>query len=168
MRPVTTLTLALLISIGGCKPEREEAARTQTTESQADRLMFPESAAAAADPAVNRAVREALLACIDDDYDRFRASWSTAEPPMKRRKFKRYWQPVRTIHVRRVQSMRHAQDGRLLYYVDAAIEFGVGGREPRRDVIFLVVRENDTWRLARAPKSLVNQVRGEQGQDAEP
>jgi hypothetical protein len=167
MRPVTTLTLALLIPIGGCEPERKEATRPEPDEPRADRLMFPESAAAA-DPAVNRAVREALIACIDDDYDRFRASWSTAEPPMKRRKFERYWQPVRTIRVRRVQPMRHAQDGRLLYYVDAAIEFGVGAREPRRDVIFLVVRENDTWRLARAPKSLVNQVRGEQGQDAEP
>jgi hypothetical protein len=63
--------------------------------------------------------------------------------------------------------MRHAEDGRLLFYVDAAIEFGPGVRGAHRDVLFLVVRENEAWRLARAPKSLVESVRGEGADDGE-
>ncbi len=163
---MTVPTFALLLSPAACTHEPEDSLPAEKAPPPAERLVFPESTAAE-DPDVNQAIREALKACLEGDYDRFRASWSAAEPPMESRKFHRHWQPVRSIEVREVQPMRHAEDGRLLFYVDAAIEFGPGAREAHRDVLFLVVRESEAWRLARAPKSLVESVRGERAEDGE-
>ena len=158
MKAIASPLLLVILAAAGCADERVRPNPANASEKRADRLVFPE-AVAADDRAVNQIVRDAMMACLDDDYDRFRGLWSATEEPLKRKQFERQWQPVRRISIRKIQPMRHARNERLLYYVHAGFEFGVGARRPESDAVFLIVRENDTWRLARAPKSLVKQVR---------
>jgi len=120
-------------------------------------LDFPVEAASD-DPAVNEVVRSSLLACLRGDYNRFRSHWSPTEEPLRRQQFERSWQPIRKIAVATVQPMRHADHGGLLYYVHARLEFGPGAKQTSREVVVLIVREGESWHLARAPKSLVKQL----------
>lgn len=173
MKATASQILAVLLVVCGCTndtaplPESPDSSgAAKAPEADAGRLVFPESVATG-DGTVNELVRAAMTACLDNDYDALRALWSATERPLKRRQFDRQWQPVRRITVREVQPMRYAEDDRLLYYVHAGFEFGVGARQPERDVVLLVVLQNEAWRLARAPKSLVRQVRDKNSDDAE-
>lgn len=158
MKAAASPILPIVLAAAGCADDRARPDPVSPADRGAHRLVFPQ-ALAADDRTVNQLVRDAMMSCLDDDYDNFRALWSATEQPIKRAQFERHWQPVRRIFIRKIQPMRHAESERLLYYVHAGFEFGVGARRSQGDAVFLIVRENDTWRLARAPKSLTTQVR---------
>lgn len=158
--------LLVVLALGGCADDPAKTSRATASGQEPTRLVFPKSAQVD-DPSVNEVVRAMMTACIENDYARFRALWSATEQPLKRRQFDRRWQPIRRITIRKVQPMRHADDQRLLYYVHAGFEFGAGAREPKREVVFLMVWQNDAWRLGRAPKSLVKQVLDKNIRDAD-
>ncbi len=149
-------TLAAGLHHAGCssEPEIESAGADASLSAKID---FPPSARAD-DDSVNSIVERALQACVRNQYEEFRSLWLATDEPVKKRHYEQKWQPVRHIVVRKVQPMRHAQDDSILYYVDVNLEFGRGSRKGERDIVFLVVKNNETWRLSRAPKSLVQKI----------
>ena len=54
--------------------------------------------------------------------------------------------------------MRHPKDGSILYYVHVGIERAPQVREPKREVVLLIVKRNGHWRLARAPDGVRKRV----------
>ena len=134
---------------------------------------FPPSVQAD-DPAVNAFVREAIGTCVGGDYERFRLLWNVREDPFPRGEFERGWKAVRKVTVVAVQKMRNppeggAFEGKYLYYVHGRVELDASVPDPRREVLLLIVREGEQWRLARAPRYLRQQVLGEEnGEPASP
>lgn len=121
------------------------------------------------DPTVNGFVRATIEACASADYERFRALWSATEEPLSREQFERGWRTARRIEVHALQPLRHPKDGSILYYIHASVELAPQVREPKREVVLLIVKRDGRWRLARAPDSVRKRVlkEGSTGSDAE-
>jgi len=163
-RTACVLVLPALL-FGGVGCERSEPAPVSDEVERPDpsrRLEFPENAASG-DAEVDFFVRSVCLSCLENDYDSFRSFWSNLEEPIKRSKFQRRWQPVEYVAVRKVEAMRHGETGEVLYAVVADFTFGTGAKDPQREVVFLVQKEGERWRLARPPKHLVERLTGDAG-----
>jgi len=115
------------------------------------------------DPGINAFVERAMSACAEGDYDAFRLLWTARKEPLPRKEFESGWKAVQEIRVRALDQVRLAseddpagREGPTVYVLYADIDLDpaqqAGQRKPHRTVVALVVREHDTWKLAKAPK----------------
>ena len=145
-----------LATIGGCSRDEPEAHSAATPQPKVE-VVFPQ-AVEVDDATVNDFVRTTIDACASAEYERFRALWGATEEPFTREQFERGWQTARRIEVHAIQPMRQPKDGSILYYVHASVELSPQVREPKREVVLLIVKQSGRWRLAQAPDNLRKHV----------
>lgn len=130
----------------------------------ADLLVFP-SALKTEDVSVNAFVKRAMMDCAGGDYDVFRLLWSAREDPLPRGEYEQGWQAAREIRIRALENVilsadptRGRDEDETVYVILANVSLDpthrAGQREANREVVLMLVREHDTWRLARAPKKM--------------
>lgn len=161
---VTTAAIAILAWAPGCRDEDKPATAppTKPPGGQAAELIFPDSLRAS-DEAVNIFVRTALTQCAGGNYESFRALWSARQDPISRGEFEEGWQAVQRIEVRGLQKVLLAADQEnataepvYVLLVEVALDPAAkaGKREPLREIVLMLTREHDQWRLASAPKDM--------------
>ncbi len=157
--------------------EQEKAPATPPTKPATDQatteLIFPETLRVA-DESVNIFVRTALSQCASGNYEAFRALWSAKQDPISRAEFDEGWQAVHRIEVRGLQKVLLASDQDaaasepvFVLLVEVALDPAqrAGKRAPLREIVMMLVREYDQWRLASAPKAMREWIKQ---QDAAP
>jgi hypothetical protein len=159
--------MILLVGVGACSGEADAPVADKPAAKPAARpaaLVFPDSIRVA-DESVNAFVTRAMTICASRRYDDFRLLWSARETPMSSGEFEESWNAVKDIRVRSVEKAKLAADAaspgeapQLVYAVAAEVVLDpahrAAQREPKRDVVLMLVREHDQWRLARAPKPM--------------
>lgn len=169
VRPLKGVLISLL-AILGC----ERTARESTTPAKGDPqpkaprhvLVFPEELRTG-DASVDSFIAEALEACSPGQYDKFRSLWSAREEPISSSEFEEGWQAIHELRIRALRKVRLEIPSKIPNEKNEIVEhFAVlaeakldpkhpaAGREPVREVALLLVRENETWRLARAPENV--------------
>ena len=134
------------------------------TAKPAQLLEFPE-ALHVSDDSVNEFVGQAMDACAKGRYDDFRLLWSAQQKPLERAEFEVGWIAVQSIEVRALEPIKmatktEAGEERLdeHYVFLAEVRFDpqhpAGRKEPTREVILLLTKEQQQWRLARAPAKI--------------
>lgn len=117
------------------------------------------------DESVNTFVNRAMTVIANGEYEPFRLLWSVREEPLPQDEFEKGWQAVQEIRVRALQRLKvvdnqdpDAAGLRTAYgvCVDVVLDPAedAGQTEPRRQVVLMVVREHEGWRLARAPQKV--------------
>ncbi len=114
-------------------------------------------------PYVAAFVRQVVDTCVSGEYDAFRLLWSAREDPYPRDAFERGWRAVQRVTFVNVEKFRRRAEGDIAYGVRARVELDDSVSEPRRDVVFLIIREAGQWRLARPPAGLSEQLAGTPG-----
>lgn len=164
----TLVCVALMYLNPACRQDRDadsvdpqaEAAKQES----AELLVFPDELRVA-DPSVNDFVERAMAGCGSGDYDRFRLLWSVREDPLPRDDYLEGWQAVLRIKIRALEKVMLSPDPKLgrerpeiayAILADVALdpERPAGRREPHRQVVLTVIREQMAWRLAGAPSAL--------------
>jgi len=167
---LSVLGIFVLAAIS-CRRESEpaNAASDAPTPKPQDVLIFP-SELHVTDSSVNDFVTKAMNTCAAGEYEAFRLLWSVREDPLPREEFEQGWQAVQSIKVQALEKVMLAADpnaGRaqpetvyaLLAEVSLDPEQKAGQKEPQRHVVLMLTRENDAWRLARAPKPMRDWVK---------
>ena len=150
-------TVSAAVGIGACERESGPTAEPppQADESPID---FP-PAVQADDPAVNQFVRRITETCVEGDYEGFRLLWSIRADPFPRQEFERGWKALKKVRVLALQKMK-TLEGEYLYCIHTRVELDESVSEPAREVVLLIVRENDRWCLAKAPAHVRKEVLG--------
>ncbi len=168
---LAVLCCVAVVSWSACRrdesddPGAESVARPAEEAQPENLLVFPPSLYVE-DASVNDFLRRAMHVCVRGEYDAFRLLWSAREDPLARAEFDTGWQAVQQIRIRALQRVRLATDDaakgaastREVYAVLADVQLDpslpAGQQEPRRDVVLMILREHDEWRLGNAPKSM--------------
>lgn len=156
------------VPFSGCGDEDTRSADTRDEDTArakpVDVLIFPDELHVR-DASVNAFVERAMHVCGAGEYEAFRALWSVREDPLPRDEFEQGWQAVELARIRALQPVVIASEskvegssGEKVYLVLAEVRLDPGSRagerEPRREVVLMLVREGDRWRLAKTPKKL--------------
>ncbi len=161
-------TSALVAAVTACRRAEQvasEAAPPADEEAKAPEILdFPHELHTA-DQSVNTFVSRAMAVCASGDYDAFRLLWSVRYDPLPRDEFELGWQAVEAIRVRALEQVLlqtgvtqggNDDQGETAYVVLADVVFDpnhpAGRRESQRRVVLMMTREQDQWRLARAPE----------------
>jgi len=112
------------------------------------------------DPSVGAFIQHVVDTCVAGDYDAFRLLWSAREDPFSRDAFERGWRAVQRVTLVHVQKFRRREEGDIVYGVHARVELDDSVPESQREVVLLIVREGDQWRLVRPPTGLHEQLTG--------
>lgn len=170
MRAVLVVLLcAGLIGVTfGCRREEGPAQNGPTSDpgppERVGVVVFPEDLLVE-DASVNEFLRDAMTVCTTGDYDAFRLLWSARHEPLARDEFERGWQAVLEIRIRALEKVVLAPDAgsapakaQMVYATCANVRLDPNRlakeQEPRRQVVLMLVREHDKWRLAWAPKNV--------------
>ena len=148
-------------------------------------LDFP-AAPRVEDAEVNAFIERAMKAAASGDYEAFRLLWSVRQEPLAREEYERGWQAVQSIRIlalrkailagergkgtgkdaaptEREREAGGSAPGETVYLVLAEValdpEHPAGRRRPQREVALMLVREHDSWRLARPPKVMAAWLR---------
>jgi len=175
-RTATAIGLFVVVMTSACRRD-ESAEKTSATASSPDAakskqpnlLVFPDDLRVA-DSTVNEFVTKAMTTCAAGDYEAFRFLWSARETPLPREEFEQGWQAVQTTKVRALEMVMLDADpnaGRtepetvyaLLTEVSLDPTQKAGQKEPQRQVVLMLAREHEQWRLARAPKPMRDWVK---------
>ena len=159
-RHATVATIALLAGAclclsGGC--ERDPGGRGDDGPIQPEDpgiLVFPD-ALRAADQSVNAFVKEAMRVCMSGRYESFRLVWSARYDPITREQFEGGWRAVEKITVLALERDEEHDS----YAVYAKVTFNPDELPaehklrvaPFRDVVLLIIREQEDWKLTNAP-----------------
>jgi len=168
-RACTVLGLCLLAGCGGeDAPDAPDAPVVQAPPEPVQVLRFPRKLHSD-DERVNRFVEKAMMTCAAGSYDDFRVLWTAEQEPLARAEYDAGWEAVRLIQVRALEPVKVARDtegGEVLekkYVLLAEVRFDpehpAGRKTPEREVVVLLTREQDRWRLARAPARIRTWVR---------
>jgi hypothetical protein len=115
------------------------------------------------EPAIREFIDHALRTCAAGQYDDFRLLWSAREEPLSRDDFVKSFRAVQTIRVRALEKALFAGDDpdaepALVYVLHVEIRLDparpVGERGTSRELVLMIVTENEKWRFARAPKAM--------------
>ncbi len=164
-----TLSAALAGVLVGCRPDSESTNRDDVSDevqpvSARAVLNFPQKLMVA-DATVNEFVTEAMQTCANGDYDSFRLLWSAREELITKREYERGWRAVLSMDIRALEEVKLAPDPkrgetepRTVYAVFADVAFDpaqtVDQQDVDRQVVLVVLREHDAWRLGKAPRGL--------------
>lgn len=175
LRMATTLALALLAA-SSCSKAPDQAAQPiveekKPAEAKATNIVFFPEELRVSDASVDQFVSKALNECADGKYDAFRLLWTAREEPISREEFEKGWHAAKAIRVRALEKVKLAagegesskENIETVYalMVDLSLdpEQHIGQRKPERQVVLMLVREQDDWRLARAPKQMRDWVK---------
>ena len=163
------LSAALAGVLLGCRPDKDSTSRddgSDEVQSEAPRaiLNFPQELMVA-DATVNEFVTEAMQTCANGDYDSFRLLWSAREELITKREYERGWRAVLSMDIRALEKVKLAPDAargetepRTVYAVFAHVVFDpaqtADQQDVERQVVLVVLREHDAWRLGKAPRGL--------------
>ena len=144
-----------------------ESDRPPETPTPKSVLVFPETLKVA-DDSVNRSLHHAMTVSMSGDYDAFRLLWSAREDPLPRDEFEKGFGAVEEIRIEALEKVMlaggaqatggQATGAEAVYAAYATIRLdpaeNLGQSEPERQVVLMLVKEHDNWRLARAPKQM--------------
>ncbi|MCH7597151.1 MAG: hypothetical protein IID35_11425 [Planctomycetes bacterium] len=169
--------VAIVVLLGGCGRGEDSGGGGRPADvdaKRADVLVFPD-ALKVEDASVNEFVTRAMRICGLGDYNAFRLLWSVRDDPLPRGEFEEGWDAVQTIRVEELRKVMLAGDSagdvaaarttggvvaglESVYVMVAGVEFDpthrIGRSEPQREVILMLVREHDAWKLAQPPKKM--------------
>jgi len=162
--------IGLFIAAPACRCDSEPATGSSSDSSGVlapkppDVLIFPDELRVA-DETVNDFVAKAMSTCAAGEYEPFRLLWSVRGDPLPREEFEQGWQAVQVIKVRVLEKVMIDADpnaGRaepeivyaLLVDVSLDPEQKAGQKKPQREVVLMLIREHEQWRLAQAPKPM--------------
>jgi hypothetical protein len=159
-----SLCAYLTLAAFACRKSAEtsDASVSQDQVAVGAELIFPE-AIRVGDESVNQFVRTALTECTTGDYEAFRSLWSAKREPISRGEFEEGWHAVHRIEVRGLRrAILETDEGNrrqetvyvLLASVELRPEARLGKRASDREIVSMLVREHDQWRLAPAPKDM--------------
>jgi len=158
----------ILISPTGCRREATPPAGGETTgrpdKPKAEIVVFPEKVQVA-DSSINDFVRTALAQCAAGDYDAFRRLWTVRQEPPPRGEFEEGWRSAREINVRALEKgllaggeEKDPAGPETVYAMLVEVSLDptrrAGQRAPNREIVLMLSRERDEWRLARPPKAM--------------
>jgi len=169
-----------VVFLGGCSREAENELPPSSSpfaspvESKPEDVLVFSREHHVDDPTVNAFVARSMRECAGGDYEQFRFLWSAREEVLPREEFDQGWQAVREIRVRKLGKVMLAADekeGRpepetvyaLLAEVTLDQEHPAARDEPTREVALMLVREQDEWRLAKAPRTMREWLRERSG-----
>lgn len=167
------IMVVVLLVLSACNEERKQPSTPSAAYARpakpAQVLSFPE-ALHVVDASVNEFVERAMDTCAKGDYDDFRLLWSVRQKPLERGEFEAGWLAVKAIEVRALELIKLATEteagGERLdehYVFLAEVRFDpqhpAGRKEPLREVILLLTKEQQQWRLARAPTKIRTWIR---------
>jgi len=164
--------LSVVAMMASCRrdiPSTADAAPSNHKPLSRDILIFPE-ARKSDDPTVNEFVSRAMSVCGEGNYDEFRLLWSVRQDPLPRDQFEEGWQAVQEIHILALEKAMLAADAEqavakpqpvyaLLAEVKLDPEHRAARDRPKREVVLMLVREQNAWRLADAPKPMREWIR---------
>lgn len=154
-----------MLACAGCRDKQDASSKAETktvSDKTGAELLFPD-ALRVADDSVNQFVRTALTQCAKGKYEAFRALWSARRDPISRGEFEEGWHAVHRIEVKGLQKVllesdpnAKASEPVYVLLVEVALDEAarVGQREPLREIVLMLVKEHDQWRLAAAPKEM--------------
>ena len=175
-RKISCTNLLLLVGAaltGGCEREKVVEPRSKPVTvapvARADILEFSDELGVE-DESVNNFVRRAMTDCASGDYERFRMLWSAKVDPLPADEYEQGWQAVTRIEIRALQKVllaaeasEEAPQGGTAYAVLADVSLDpthpAGKDKPLREVVLLVVSEQDGWRLANPPQAMKRWIR---------
>jgi hypothetical protein len=169
-RIATAIGLFVAVMTPACR--RDEPEKTSSAASSSDAakskqpnlLIFPDDLCVA-DSTVNEFVTKAMTTCAAGEYEAFRLLWSVREDPLRREEFEQGWQAVQRIKVMALEKVMLGPDleanrpeGETVYALLAEVLLDptqkAGQKEAQRQVVLMLTRENEQWRLAKAPKPM--------------
>ncbi len=114
------------------------------------------------DEAVNRFVRNAVAAGAAGDYDQYRLLWGIERQPTSRKRFAQLLSAMEHLEVKTLRPVRFRKDGILvpqdqpMYLLHAFLRIKDEAKQRSerlqdRDVVLLVVPEQEHWRFEPAP-----------------
>ncbi|MCK4657910.1 MAG: hypothetical protein KAV82_00170 [Phycisphaerae bacterium] len=162
------LALACLIAagIGACERKPQPPARLPPPVIDESLIDFPPEMHAD-DPVVNQFVGQVIETCVKGDYEKFRLLWTVREDPFPRQEFQRGWNALQKLRVLALQKMKTSK-GQYLYSLHVRAEFDDTVPEPQKELVLLIVKEDDQWRLANAPAHHRKKILGSTAEDASP
>ncbi|HNO76881.1 MAG TPA: hypothetical protein PKN33_02385 [Phycisphaerae bacterium] len=169
---ITLTGLLVMITTTGCKKgdADDETSQLPTPPPKAaerELVSFPPDFKCD-DPAVPEFLKSAVKACVDQDYELFRSMWSAREEPISEKEFIRAWQANPRFKLTEMQQMK-TPEGEIVYAIRAHVSLDPNEvPEPERDVVLLIVNEQDKWRLCKAPRKLAKMMKGEQDKAENP
>jgi hypothetical protein len=145
--------LLLGLAVAGCRKDEPASEPPSATAPAPPTFDFPEDRRSD-DPAVNEFINHVLAVCTSEDYDMFRLLWTAKQEPPSRQQFEKGWHAHRMIRIRELRKMKTAE-GDIVWGALAQMEFDPElVPRPSREVVLLLVKENDQWRLAQAPPAV--------------
>lgn len=145
-----------------CREEGGAAAPARIAPEVKVELVFPASLHTP-DQSVNEFVQTSLSQCAKGDYEAFRSLWTARQEPITRAEFHEGWNAVKQVEVRALEKALLAlgEDSDktvpvfvLLVEVSLDESARVSQRKSVREIVLMLVREHDQWRLAGAPKEM--------------
>jgi hypothetical protein len=150
--------LAFAALLAGCKPDVEPTP-TPSRHIRKTVLHFP-AELRADDPSVNAFIESAIETCAAGDYEKFRLLWVAKEQPITQQEFQRGWKATESVTILDVQKGRTLDDP-LAYAVRGLVQLDPNEvPEPKRDLVLLIVKENDSWHLKKPPPGVVRNLKG--------
>ncbi len=112
-----------------------------------------------ADATVNKFIEHCLDVCARGDYDAYRQLFGVDYRPTSEADFKKVWQGVKGVTVRKV--FPRPKDPLHRWYVLAKVELRNPDSKGRqeRDVPLMVFKEGDMWRLGPVPREDIEVMR---------
>jgi hypothetical protein len=156
---VTLLAVGCLSGASGC--ERSSGANgtaPAASPKPASLVSFPE-ALQAEDPEINAFIRRAIDICVTEDYEAFRLLWSALEEPLGEQEFRKGFRAARKVSILDLAA-RRTPDSEVVYLVHCLVELDPDQvPEPTRDIVLLLRKENDAWRVARPPSKEIRALK---------
>jgi hypothetical protein len=162
------LLIALLCgvpAIPACRKDREHLPTPPESEAEAV-LDFP-AEIHVEDESVNEFIGQVISICTAGDYEAFRLMWSAKEEPFPRDDFHKAWRSVRRVKVLALRKVMD-EEKNLMYVARANVELDPDIREPHREVIIMMVREDNQWRMRQPPKHVVQALFGKPAPTSQP
>ena len=114
---------------------------------------------------MNQFIENAMHVCTSGDYEAYRLLWSAREKPLARAEYDLGWSAVREVRILAVEGVAlvSAQTGgdgspETTYGVAAHVRLDperlTVDTKLDRDVVLMLTREHEQWRLASAPKPM--------------
>lgn len=166
----------LTLLLHSCRRDKDKPAEAAPPADQksAVQLDFP-SEFRPEDPTIRDFIDHALRTCAAGQYDDFRLLWSAREEPLSRDDFVKSFRAVEAIRVRALEKALFAGDDpdvepALVYVLFVEIRLDparpVGDRGAGRELVLMIVTENEKWRFARAPKAMRDWIKEKAGAPA--
>jgi hypothetical protein len=158
--PAAAVIFPLCIATGGCSPDEqnEPSASPVATLRATGPIEFPDGLRVD-DPTVNEFILKAIETCVSGDYEAFRLLWTARQDPLSEQEFKRGWAAVQKVRIDNIRPFR-TPEGEIVYAARAHVQLDPAEvPEPDRDIVLLLVKESEQWRLAPAPPSVREELK---------